>query len=176
MKAWKFIAAVVLAAGATSAGAGTSDVRFSGITVSVVDTTPDDGIDPTFSILGGTLTTKIGTGAFGTAYNVDSASYSFTGWPAAFSTTSQTGDAFASISVGPNFLDVKGDAGLTGSFVATLGLSFDVSVSAGGMVVITSDVDKRFTAIRETGDPAGSQASGRGGACSIGIRSRGRSD
>lgn len=135
--------AAVLAAGVMSstALAGTGDVRYSDIAISL---SPYSDPASTFELLGGSLTTKTSLGALGDPLVSSTNVFSFTTWPTSFDVLYSLGSASAGVSIGSNWIDVHGDSGLAGQYDidAVFQLTFRVTPGAG--LLTTQRADAKF--------------------------------
>jgi len=137
--------ATAIPALASEAYTGFTDISFS-----VIDLDPNDGIAPSFTVLGGTLTAALGTGPAGPASADSSTAIHFDSWPTgSLSVGGTAGDgAFAAYAFGPDSITAWGNSGAAGSFYSTLFLSIDVLVSPNTQLLMSSHLLQGMNAPR----------------------------
>ena len=135
----KLLAAALLCGVVATAWANDSAITWSGINLSAVDSTPDDGIGASFQVLGGTVTATYAVGD-SDPNHATTTSFTFSGWPASTLTLSSSfaDGSSAMFSFGPDSISVFG----SGTFIAKLTVDFDVAVTAGTQLVLDSFLER----------------------------------
>jgi hypothetical protein len=143
-------AVLLSASSAFPAFAGNSYSGVSGLSFTAIDMNPGDGIDAAYTILGGTLTAQVGTGAGGSGpLNTSTTSFSFDSWPTGTQFGGTLGNgAQASYYVGPDSVAVWGTSGSTGSFIAGLTLSLNIEVTPYTQLIVSGNIVQGMTGTR----------------------------